>query len=184
MARMKTAFLDRDGVINHDDGYTYIFRPDIVFPDIECLSQLALDQLFIVTNQAGIGRGYYTEAEFHQFMLELTRYLKREFGLTVTDYFFCPHVPTRANDPANCTCRKPEPGMFFQAQIQHRIDFSSAFMIGDKLSDLQASHAAGIRTNYLLNRPENNERHVTDNVDLSLYDLREINSLRDIAAWP
>lgn len=183
MAETTIAFLDRDGVINWDEGYTYVFHPDIVFPDIEHLLHLALDQVFIVTNQAGIGRGYYTEADFHLFMSQLARHLEREFGLTVTDYFFCPHVPPRAPDVAKCACRKPAPGMFLEAQALYGVDFSKAFMVGDKISDVQASHAAGIRRNYLLNRPENNARRVSDGIDSARYAVREITSLRDIVAW-
>lgn len=144
-------FLDRDGVINRDLGYTYIFDPEIVYEDIAHLKKLNFSQLFIVTNQSGIGRGYYTEADFHKFMNGLSCFLQTHYDLSITDYFFCPHVPN-PDGSLNCRCRKPNTGMFEAAISKYGLNVRDAMMIGDKETDIMASMAAGFKMNYLLDR--------------------------------
>ena len=138
---MKVAFLDRDGVINKDSGYLYKIE-DFEFL-AGCVEALQLLQqkgyhIIIVTNQSGIGRGYYTEGDYQQ----LTRWYLNELlaqGVAITDVFHCPHTPEDA-----CDCRKPQAGLFLQAANKYSIDYTSAIMVGDKLSDIEAAKAAGI----------------------------------------
>lgn len=149
---MKVAFLDRDGVINKDAGYTY--KVD----DFEfiggCVDALKIIQeknykIIIVTNQSGIGRGYYSEAAYRK----LTRWYCEQLldqGITITDVFHCPHSPEEI-----CDCRKPKEGLFLQAAKKYSIDFSNSFMVGDKISDLQAAQAAGISRLVLINVDSN-----------------------------
>ena len=144
---MKVAFLDRDGVINRDEGYTHkIEQFEFIEGTIESLKRLlnASYSIIIITNQSGIGRGLYAESEYEQ----LTHWYKQELknkGIQITDIFHCPHHPDD-----NCECRKPLPGLFQQAAKLYDIDFSSSIMIGDKISDIQAADAAGIPNRYLI----------------------------------
>ena len=108
----KAIFLDRDGVINVEKEYTYKpeefeFLPD-VFKALKGFSEAGY-MLFIVTNQSGIGRGYYTLDDF----TKLNAWMLHKFaqkGITITKTYFCPHAPEE-----NCECRKPKPGMFLEA---------------------------------------------------------------------
>jgi len=146
--KRKAAFLDRDGVINVDHGY--VSSPEQfefiegVFDACRHLQQQGY-LLIVVTNQSGIGRGYYNEQQFHA----LTDWMKAQFqshGVTLTDVFFCPHHPVKANPPyqIDCDCRKPAPGMLVQAINKYQIDPSQSLMLGDKKADMQAAQAAGV----------------------------------------
>ncbi len=145
---MKVAFLDRDGIINKDAGYTYKIN-DFELID-GCIDALKIFQendykIIIVTDQSGIGRGYYSEADYQK----LTRWYCQQLldqGITVTNVFHCPHAPASL-----CDCRKPREGLFLQAAQKYAIDFSSSFMVGDKISDLQAGHAARVARLVLIN---------------------------------
>jgi D-glycero-D-manno-heptose 1,7-bisphosphate phosphatase len=145
---MKVAFLDRDGVVNKDAGYTY--RVDDFEFTAGCIDALKIFQeknykIIIVTNQSGIGRSYYSEDDYQK----LTRWYCQQLldrGITITDIFHCPHTPESL-----CACRKPREGLFLQAGQKYAIDFSSSFMVGDKISDLQAGHAAGVARLVLIN---------------------------------
>ncbi|WP_233081199.1 D-glycero-beta-D-manno-heptose 1,7-bisphosphate 7-phosphatase [Rheinheimera soli] len=144
----KAAFLDRDGVINVDHGY--VSSPeqfefiDGVFDACRHLQQQGY-LLIVVTNQSGIGRGYYNEQQFNA----LTNWMKAQFesnGVFITDVFFCPHHPVNAKPPyqIDCDCRKPAPGMLVQAINKYQIDPSQSLMLGDKKADMQAAKAAGV----------------------------------------
>ncbi|WP_134057803.1 D-glycero-beta-D-manno-heptose 1,7-bisphosphate 7-phosphatase [Rheinheimera aquimaris] len=145
---VKAAFLDRDGVINVDHGYVSTAEQfefiDGVFAACRHLQQQGY-LLIVVTNQSGIGRGYYSEAQFWQ----LTDWMKQQFaanGVGITDVFFCPHHPVNAQPPyqLECNCRKPAPGMLLQAIEKYGIDAKQSLMLGDKKADMQAAKAAGI----------------------------------------
>ncbi len=144
---IKTIFLDRDGVINKEVCYLHKIK-DFKFIDgvfDACLHFQALGyQLIIITNQSGIGRGYYDEDAFHvinNWMLEQFKNKRIE----ILDVFFCPHTPE-----SNCDCRKPKPGMFNQANEKHNIDMEKSWMVGDKEADIQAANAAGIQNTILV----------------------------------
>ena len=142
----KAVFLDRDGVVNIDHGYVYKVSDFEFVPGILelCRRYRKLGyKLIIVTNQSGIGRGYYTREDFEQ----LTLWLERQFVANhspLAAVYHCPHAPD-----AGCDCRKPLPGMLLQAAKEHDIDCSQSIMIGDKLSDMQAAMAAGVGTRVL-----------------------------------
>ncbi len=100
--------------------------------------------LVVVTNQSGIGRGYYTLEQFD----ELCRFMLGEFekeGVKIEKIYFCPHAPE-----ADCLCRKPKPGMLLNAANELNIDLARSIMIGDKDSDVQAGQSAGIGINLKL----------------------------------
>ncbi len=142
---MKRAFfIDRDGVINSDEGHYYIYRKeDFVFnPDIaEALSLIkeAGFLLVLITNQGGVAKGTYTENdvhEVHSFMQQKLRENHAEFDAI----YYCPHH----SDVSNCDCRKPKPGMILQAQKEHHISLKDSYLIGDSVRDVQAGEAAGV----------------------------------------
>jgi D-glycero-D-manno-heptose 1,7-bisphosphate phosphatase len=143
----KAFFLDRDGVINVDHGYVakiedFTFM-DGVFPVLRALSAKGY-ALIVVTNQSGIGRGYYTEEDFKK----LTEWMLHRFDeeeIQIAGVYSCPHSPG-----ADCACRKPAPGMALQAIRELGIDPALSWMIGDKPSDMAAAEAAGICNRVLL----------------------------------
>ncbi|MFT6790926.1 MAG: D-glycero-D-manno-heptose 1,7-bisphosphate phosphatase [Cellvibrionaceae bacterium] len=144
----KVAFLDRDGVINQDRGYVHKIK-DFQFTH-DCIEGLRVlknwnYQLIIVTNQSGIGRGYYSEADYQYLTRWYRDRLKRQ-GVDILDILHCPHTPE-----VECLCRKPQPGLFMQAQEKYpHLDMVSALMFGDKLSDLEAANRAGVKRLYLI----------------------------------
>jgi len=148
-------FLDRDGVINHDSGYTSRAE-DFHFVDgIFDLCRAAVKSgylLIVVTNQAGIGRGYYSEKEF----FSLTEWMCNRFqaeGAPITDVFYCPFHPKHGvgDYKQDSFDRKPNPGMLLRAAEEHELDLARSMMIGDKDSDMQAANKAGVgvRCHYL-----------------------------------
>ena len=143
----KALFLDRDGVINEDAGYVYR-REDFVFKDgiFEALREFAQAgyALVVVTNQSGIGRGYYTQKHFDELCGFMLDELAKEGG-KIEKIYFCPHAPE-----ALCSCRKPKPGMLIKAANELNIDLARSIMIGDKDSDVQAGQSAGVGVNLKL----------------------------------
>lgn len=145
----KCFFLDRDGVINYDRGYTHKIKDLKLYTGIiKLIKYLNLKKylVIIVTNQSGIGRGYYSEKQFKNFNDKLIKILKYK-NAYIDDYFFCPHHPKYATGQylKNCNCRKPKPGMLLQAKKKWQINFSKSFMIGDKISDSKAAKKVKIK---------------------------------------
>lgn len=144
----KALFLDRDGVINIDHGYVH--RPEQTdwLPGIFELCRKAKSEgmlLIVVTNQAGIGRGYYSEQQF----LEYTAWMHQVFseqGAPLLATYYCPHHPEAAVGEylTACHCRKPQPGMLQAAMRDWGIDPALSLMIGDKYSDMQAAQTSGL----------------------------------------
>lgn len=150
----KAFFLDRDGVINVDHGYVsspeqFEFIADVFDACKEI--QNAGYKIVIITNQSGIGRGYYTESQFNV----LTTWMVGEFEankIEVAGVYFCPHHPEKGLGEylKKCDCRKPEPGMLLQAAEELNIDCSESFMIGDKPSDIEVGNNAGVKHSVLV----------------------------------
>ena len=144
---IKTIFLDRDGVINHEVNYLHKISEfkfiDGVFE--ACISFKNLGyKIIIVSNQSGIGRGYYSENDYQILTKWLTNRFK-EKRIDILDSFHCPHIPDE-----NCSCRKPMPGMFLAAKKTYDIDMKKSWMIGDKETDIQAAIASGISNTILV----------------------------------
>jgi D-glycero-D-manno-heptose 1,7-bisphosphate phosphatase len=139
----KALFLDRDGVINIDHGY--VSRPadfepvDGIFGALQLASSLGY-KLIVITNQSGIGRGYFTQGDYNVLERHIHE-LFRSHNLEISGTYYCPHAPTET-----CECRKPLPGMILRAAREHDIDVARSVMIGDKQSDADAAHAAGVGT--------------------------------------
>lgn len=143
-------FLDRDGVINVDHGYVHTPESfefiEGVF-DLVSAANRAGYLVVVVTNQAGIGRGYYSEADFHA----LTDWMKVKFAEhsgQIDGVYFCPYHPEHGTVEyrRESEFRKPAPGMLLQAQSELGIDLEQSILIGDKLSDMAAGRAAGVGT--------------------------------------
>lgn len=151
-------FLDRDGVINVDHGY--VCRPDD-FEFVDGIFDLVIAAnragylVVVVTNQAGIGRGYYSEADFQA----LTDWMNARFvvqGGCIDAVYFCPFHPEHGVGEyrRESEFRKPGPGMLLQAGREHKIDFARSIFVGDKPSDMAAGQAAGVGTLLQLCREE------------------------------
>lgn len=147
--RRPAAFLDRDGTINIDRGYTH--RPeDLAFTDgaIDAIRMLndAGYLVIVVTNQAGVARGYYTEADVGAFHAAMAEKLAAA-GAFVDAFYVCPHHADAVRDQyrhPDHPERKPNPGMLWRAMAEWSIDQSRSFMIGDQPSDIAAAAAAGV----------------------------------------
>ena len=154
MRTNKALFLDRDGVINIDQGYVHC-REAFHFQEgiFElCRAAQSLGYLLVVvTNQAGIARGYYTESEF----LKLTEWMTQQFAeqqIRIARVYYCPYHPIHGVGEYKCDSpdRKPNPGMLFRARADFNLDLMSSILVGDKLSDIYAAKAAGVGTTILL----------------------------------
>ena len=137
-------FLDRDGTVAHEVGY--INHPDRfrLFDYSPAAVRMLNDAgfaVFVVTNQSGLARGYFTQ----QILDEVHRRLAEEMaraGARLDGIYVCPHLPGAS--PA-CTCRKPLPGLLRRAEAEHRVDLARSWMVGDMITDVETAHAAGAR---------------------------------------
>ena len=143
----KVIFLDRDGVINEEVGYLHKIEDfkfiDGIFESLNKLHGLGY-QFIIVTNQSGIGRGFFSKEDY----ILLDSWMKKEFeknGVKILHSVFCPHTPSE-----NCNCRKPKPGMFEECFKLFQISIEDSWMIGDSERDIEAAIKAGIRKNILV----------------------------------
>src|ERR1043166_9404639 len=140
-AKSPAVFVDRDGTIMHDADYCSDPKQVRVFPGVpNALRRLkrAGYKIIVITNQSGIGRGFFSVEQYHAVEAEVLRQLGD--GLVDAAYF-CPDVPGKPSQ-----CRKPAPGMVLQAAREHDVDLSRSFLIGDKEIDVECAHTAGIRS--------------------------------------
>ncbi|MEJ7933117.1 HAD family hydrolase [Sphingobium sp. AN558] len=150
----RALFLDRDGVLNIDHGYIGSAERFDVIPGVfDALAQAqSLDfHLIVVTNQSGIARNYFTQADY--FAVE--RHMLDIFaakGISFTGIYHCPHHPqgARSDLAIACACRKPAPGMILQACADHRLDPARSVLVGDKPSDIQAGRNARVGHCFLI----------------------------------
>ncbi len=156
--------MDRDGVINIDKHYLYKIE-DFEFTDgIFDFLSLALSHkyiLIIVTNQSGIGRGYYNHNDFKK----LTTWMVDQFeqnGILISKVYHCPHAPEDL-----CECRKPRSKMFLDAKEKFDIDMKSSWMVGDKESDIEAAQNAEIENTILLSniKKTTKAKYIVDSIE-------------------
>jgi len=139
----RAVFLDRDGVLMADTNYVgHVDRVVILDHAPAALRRLqaAGYRLFVVTNQSGVGRGYFTREAVE----EIHALLDRQFaavGARVDRYYVCPHHPED-----DCACRKPKPKSLVDAAAEYDLDLAHCFMVGDRSSDIQCGQNAGTRT--------------------------------------
>ena len=134
-------FIDRDGTIMQDADYCFDPQQVKVFAHVpEALKRLKSEgfKLIIITNQSGIGRGFFSVDQYRAVEAETLRQLGTDL---IDATYFCPHAPDES-----CDCRKPSPGMIVQAAREHRIDLARSFLIGDKESDAECGRKLGVRT--------------------------------------
>lgn len=145
----KALFLDRDGVVNVEKNYLYKIEDfELINGIVEvCQHYEALGYLIIiVTNQSGISRGYYSGEDFERLSAWMIEHFK-SLGVVITHIYHCPH---HESIDGACDCRKPQPGMFLDAQKEYALDMQNSVMIGDNERDIQAAIRAGVGTNILL----------------------------------
>ena len=146
----KVIFLDRDGTLNVEVNYLHRKEDLVLLPGVPEALKAFKDQgykLVVITNQAGVARGYYTEddvRELHRYMNELLA----EQGAEIDAFYYCPHHPEHGigKYKIQCHCRKPETGRFEMAEQDFDVDKASSWMIGDKLIDIEAGRNYGVRT--------------------------------------
>ncbi len=143
---MKTVFLDRDGVINRNPpnkGYVRKWSEFSFIPHsrqaIRALTENGY-RLIVVTNQAGIGRGLFSERDLKDIHARMVSEIT-ETGGRIDAIYYCPHHPE-----AGCACRKPKSGMLIRAACEHNIELSSAYLIGDSTTDIDAGACVGTKT--------------------------------------
>ena len=142
------AFIDRDGVINEELDYVHRIEDFHLLPGVIDGLRLLREHgfaLVVVTNQAGIARGLYTEADYQALTAHMKALLEAQ-GAPLAGVYHCPHHPTAGVGAyrIDCSCRKPRPGMLLQAAQDLGLDLSRSVIVGDKHSDLQAGRAAGL----------------------------------------
>lgn len=151
----KALFLDRDGVINVEKNYVFKIEDFEFIEGIFELIKTFQDKgylIIVITNQAGIGRGYYTEEDFHKLNNWMIEQFKQR-GITITDVYYCPYHPTHGIGEylKDSYDRKPNPGMILKAGERYSIDLKQSVLIGDKDTDIKAGQAAGIPKNLKIN---------------------------------
>jgi len=166
----KALFLDRDGVINKEINYLYKIE-DFEFIDgifSLCKHYINLGyMIFIVTNQSGIARNYYTEHDFEN----LTEWMLKIFidhGIRIEKVYHCPHHEFISGI---CKCRKPSPGMLYLAKKEFNIDLENSIMVGDKERDIEAAKNAGLNESYLLDETKTVIDSKATKIVGNLYDI-------------
>lgn len=153
-APRQAAFLDRDGVINLDRAYVSRWEDFEFVPGaIDAMRRLkkAGYALVVVTNQSGIARGYYSEAQYQALTAAMKQALA-DAGAAVDAVYHCPHHPKGqlAELAIDCDCRKPAPGMILRAAKDLNLSLADSILVGDKPSDIEAARAAGVGRAYIV----------------------------------
>ncbi len=180
MVAQPAVFLDRDGVINREGGYVYMADE---FHFIEGVFDACREfaragyRLIVITNQAGIARGYYTEGDYQH----LTSWMLDEFrrqGVDIDDVYHCPHHPVNGIGEyrRDCSCRKPAPGMILRAAQEHSLDLHRSILVGDKVTDIEAGRAAGIGCCILVSSGHSLGAADYDKADNVFVDLQDVAS--------
>jgi D-glycero-D-manno-heptose 1,7-bisphosphate phosphatase len=143
-------FLDRDGTISEEVGYLNHVSRFRMFSSVPAAIRKLNDRrvpVFVVTNQSGVGRGYFPESLVHAVNDLMSQQLAMA-GAHVDGVYYCPHVSAEL-----CACRKPSPGMLTQASAEHAIDLQRSFVVGDRYGDIEladrvAARSILVRTGY------------------------------------
>jgi len=165
----KAIFLDRDGVINIEKNYLYKIEDfefiDGVFDSLRYIQSKGY-KLFIITNQSGINRGYYSVDDFNK----LTNWMLKQFeqnNIIISQVEYCPHIPSD-----NCDCRKPKTKMIDNILKNYNIDLNNSWLIGDKDSDILCAKSANIKNTIQVKSGHNFENSQANFILNSLGDKR------------
>ena len=143
MSKLKTVFVDRDGVINQErSDYVKSISELEIYPNVAKNIKLLKDAGFLViviTNQSAVNRGIVTHEMINQIHNSIQDHLKK-YGTFLDGFYYCPHTPDE-----NCNCRKPKPGLLQKAILELNIDLNSSWMIGDSDSDIEAADSVGCK---------------------------------------
>lgn len=139
----KAVFLDRDGVINFERGYTHLLSDFVILPDVMDVLRILQDKgflLIIITNQSGVAKELYTENHISVLHAHLLGEFKKN-NIVISEIYYCLHHP----DVSNCICRKPNSLFVEKGLARFRIDSSKSYFIGDKERDIQAAEKGGVK---------------------------------------
>ena len=167
--KSKALFLDRDGILNQDKGYVYLFKDIVwvngIFSLIEFMNKKNY-KVIVLTNQSGVAQGMYQEADVLKLHSEMDKVLK-ENKAVIDDWFYC----TEYDSPR----RKPRPGMMIEARDKYNIDLSKSFMIGDKITDIlevEGPTTFLLKGNYSLNNLNEKKAEVFESLSEILVRLK------------
>jgi D-glycero-D-manno-heptose 1,7-bisphosphate phosphatase len=149
MKKNIAVFLDRDGTINEEVGYLDSLDKLKVIPSAyEAIRLINLSGMkaLVITNQAGVAKGFFTE-EFVNLINECLQADLRRMGASIDKFYYCPHHPTEGIGIylRECSCRKPAPGMLLSAAQELNIDLTRSYFIGDRFRDMEAGKKVGVR---------------------------------------
>ncbi len=172
----KLIIFDRDGTINLDSkGYSHIKSECKIYEDVYSFFS-ALDtniNICVVTNQSGIGRGYYSEKEMHEFNYEINKLIRlKTMHRGIDHFFFCPHIPSD-----KCNCRKPKNQLVKKALKFFNCKPYEALFIGDKLTDFQAGTSAGIQS-IIIDRENSLDSVKLENLEVNIYSSLEFSNFK------
>ena len=185
MHKGQALFLDRDGVINVDTGHPHIIKEIQFIEGIFELCSVARKleyQIIIITNQAGIAKGIYDEAQFFCVMGWMLDVFKKK-GIDILDFYCCPHhINGLGKYKKNCRRRKPAPGMILDASTEHNINLKNSIIVGDKTTDLEAGIRAGVGKRFLFksNNDENEKGNLMNGIRVFTKILDIAEHLKDI----
>lgn len=178
----RAVFLDRDGTVTEEVGYlANLDKLKLIQGAGAAIKRLneAGYKVVLVTNQSGVARGYFPESLVDDAHILLRRMLMED-GALLDGIYYCPHHPTAGNAQYTivCDCRKPETGLLDRAAKDLAIDLTQSFMVGDKWSDVELGHRAGmssilVRTGFSPDDPGNKRPAHVDDPDLTAHDLAE-----------
>lgn len=142
-------FLDRDGTVNREVNYLHRQSDLVILPGVPEAIRLLREhgyRIVVVTNQAGVARGYYTCQDVENLHQYLNQVLKQN-GAWIDHFFYCPHHPVYGigEYKQECGCRKPGTGMFLMAEQYYEIHKENSYMIGDKRLDIEAGRNYGVK---------------------------------------
>jgi len=167
----KAVFLDRDGVITKEPPY-YAHRIDqleLISKSAEAIRLLNKNgfKVIIVSNQSGVARGYYQEKDIEIYNGAMKKKLE-EKNAYIDAIYYCPHYPeaTIKKYRIDCDCRKPKPGMLKQAEKDLNLNLKLSFLVGDKISDIEAGYRAGCKTILVLTGQGNGELKKISEMDI------------------
>jgi len=166
MKKNAAVFLDRDGTICEEVGYLDSLEKLVIFPHtaeaIRTINENGM-RAVVITNQSGVARGYFKEDFVRQVHRHIEKMLE-EKGAVIDGFYYCPHHPTEGKGEylADCTCRKPKPGMLIRASEEMDIDLSCSYVVGDMIKDIELAGKVGakgilVRRSDMENDPSSHE---------------------------